>query len=177
MLEWVSLPVVWIVMVGVAVWTGRAQRRHDSVSILMSAAPVVPVVVPLAAFTFHAITEADVYAGVVFPQLVAFIVAFCSVFIGPRFFVTACWERSAESLPVSVSVLQACHLALWALLTFLGFALAFNVQNEGSLGRGRRDGASASAFDETRCRSRGAKSRRRRRGSVLASGKSLRGFR
>ncbi len=124
MLDWLGLVVLSMALAVVAVWTVRIQRRHDSPSVVVSAAAVAAAILPLGAFTIHLVGRT---LGL-HPSFVMTGGAFVlSLIAGPCLFVVACRLRASDSLPSSVSILQLCHVALWGILTLLGLSVAFAV--------------------------------------------------
>lgn len=128
MTDWVFLLILTLVLIGVAGWTVRVQREHDSLAVLGSAVALLLSTLALAPFAAHLI--AKTWQRDWFPSLSHFTVAIPAIvssLAGPVLIAVALWTRRDESLPFSTWILQACHVLLWALLTLLGLGMTLDV--------------------------------------------------
>jgi len=126
--DWLFLFTVALVLAGVATWTVRVQRQHDSLAVLASAFAMLLSTLPLAPFAAHLI--ARTWQRDSFPSLSHFTVAIAAVvssIAGPVLIAVALWTRKDEALPFSTWILQTCHVLLWALLTFFGLGMTIHV--------------------------------------------------
>jgi hypothetical protein len=124
----VFLLIVTLALTGVASWTVRVQCRHDSVAVLASAVALLLSTLPLVPFAAHLIAKTSLLDQ--FPSvshLTVAIAAIVSSIAGPILIAVALWTRRTESLPPSTWILQACHVLLWALLTFFGLGMTVDV--------------------------------------------------
>lgn len=115
-------------LTAVAVWTARAQRRYDSLSIAASAGALLPGVLTLLTFALH-LSSRSLHPQAVFTAqsftVAAAAAALLALLSGPWLFFAALWLRVGSALPASVAILQLCHLLLWAVLTLLAVGLVF----------------------------------------------------